>query len=100
MSLQEIPEHRLCGAKNRQGQPCKKWTMRGRNRCANHGGKSPLGWASPHFVHGWYSNDPIHRMMRSALRHQEAIERGVAKRLRAMGYDQDDQGEWRRLPTP
>lgn len=35
-----------CGAKNRQGQPCQKNAM-ANGRCANHGGKSLSGIASP-----------------------------------------------------
>jgi hypothetical protein len=100
MNLCDVPESRRCRAKNRQGQPCKKWTMRGRNRCANHGGKTPQGWASTHYVHGWYSNDPIHRMMRSTVRHREEVERRVARRLREMGFELDEQGKWHRSATP
>lgn len=32
---------RICGAKNRQGEPCKKPPMKGKNRCLAHGGKTP-----------------------------------------------------------
>ena len=44
-----------CGAKNRQGNPCQKWPIRGRNRCRNHGGKSLIGTASPSFKNGKHS---------------------------------------------
>ena len=46
---------RVCGAKNRQGQPCQKPPMKGRSRCDRHGGKSLAGAASPSFKHGRYS---------------------------------------------
>jgi hypothetical protein len=39
----DIPPKKLCGAKNRQGEPCKKPPIRGKNRCLNHGGKTPKG---------------------------------------------------------
>ena len=44
-----------CGAKNRQGNPCQKWPIRGRNRCRNHGGKSLRGVDSPSFKNGRHS---------------------------------------------
>ena len=31
---------RLCGARNRQGLPCRQPAMRGKTRCRYHGGKS------------------------------------------------------------
>lgn len=33
-------ERKICGAKTRSGHPCKKPPMKGKKRCANHGGKS------------------------------------------------------------
>lgn len=45
---------RLCGAKNRQGQPCSQPAM-ANGRCRYHGGKSLVGIASPRFKHGRYS---------------------------------------------
>jgi hypothetical protein len=30
-----------CGAKNRQGQPCQRFPLTGKGRCALHGGKTP-----------------------------------------------------------
>lgn len=45
----------LCGAKNRQGQPCKQRVEPGRERCRFHGGRHPRGPASPHYKHGRYS---------------------------------------------
>lgn len=47
-----------CGAKNRAGQPCEKWAIRGKKRCANHGGKStgaPKGTRN-NLKHGIYSS--------------------------------------------
>ena len=43
---------RLCGAKNRRGEKCRKPPM-ANGRCAMHGGKTPRAEASPHFVHGF-----------------------------------------------
>lgn len=48
-------ENNLCGAKTRSGSPCKKAPITGMKRCANHGGKTPVGIDSPHFKHGRYS---------------------------------------------
>ena len=46
-----------CGAKSRQGQPCKKPPMKGKNRCANHGAKSTGPRPGNNFLtlHGCYS---------------------------------------------
>jgi hypothetical protein len=44
----------LCGAKNRQGQPCGKPPMKGKMRCAMHGGKTPKG-TKGNRKHGLYS---------------------------------------------
>ena len=41
-----------CGAKKRDGSPCRRPPLAGRKRCALHGGKTPVGVASPHFRHG------------------------------------------------
>lgn len=46
---------RLCGARRRDGEPCRQPAMRGRNRCRMHGGKTPTGPDSPHWRHGRYS---------------------------------------------
>jgi hypothetical protein len=43
-----------CGAKKRDGSPCKQPAMEN-GRCRLHGGKTPRGIASPHFVTGKYS---------------------------------------------
>ncbi len=44
-----------CGAKNRQGEPCQRWTLAGRTRCRLHGGKSLVGSACPQYRSGRYS---------------------------------------------
>lgn len=93
-NLQDVPEDRRCGARNRRGKPCRKWTMRGRTRCRNHGGASLNGSLSPHYRHGWYSEEPFHRMMRQTILVQRAQDRRVAHRLRSMGFEFID-GEWR-----
>lgn len=43
-----------CGAKTPNG-PCKAYPLKGRTRCRNHGGASPVGVAHPNFKHGRYS---------------------------------------------
>lgn len=42
----------ICGAKKRDGTPCQKPPMNGATRCRLHGGATPKGMASPHFIHG------------------------------------------------
>jgi hypothetical protein len=44
-------EDHLCGAKNRQGLPCRKWKLKGRPRCKLHGGAS-VGPRQPHVTTG------------------------------------------------
>jgi hypothetical protein len=41
-----------CGAKKRDGTPCRRPPLHGRTRCRLHGGATPAGIASPHFKHG------------------------------------------------
>lgn len=43
---------RTCGAQTRAGTPCKKPPLKGRSRCRLHGGLTPVGADSPHFIHG------------------------------------------------
>jgi hypothetical protein len=43
---------RQCGAKTRNGPPCRRPPLAGRTRCRLHGGASLAGIASPHFKHG------------------------------------------------
>jgi hypothetical protein len=49
----------ICGARNRQGEKCKKPPMRGKHRCQLHGGKTPTsqnaGTANNRHKHGLYS---------------------------------------------
>jgi hypothetical protein len=48
-----------CGAKNRQGLPCQRAPLKGRTRCAHHGGKTPknqnAGTANQSHKHGIYT---------------------------------------------
>src|SRR5271170_5409454 len=46
-----------CGAKNRQGKPCRARKIEGAKRCKNHGGLTPKGIDSPNFKHGRYSQN-------------------------------------------
>jgi hypothetical protein len=53
----------VCGAKSRAGTPCRQPSMLN-GRCRSHGGLTPKGTESPHFVHGiWsaYWRDPALR---------------------------------------
>lgn len=50
----EKKEKRVCGAKNRRGEPCKRSPMPN-GRCRYHGGMSLSGSAAPSFKHGRYS---------------------------------------------
>ena len=43
-----------CSAKTRKGGNCKRFPM-SNGRCYRHGGATPSGPASPHFIHGRYS---------------------------------------------
>jgi hypothetical protein len=53
---QNTRHHPICGAKNRQGEPCRRPPAAARTRCRLHGGATPRGWESPHWKHGQYSN--------------------------------------------
>jgi hypothetical protein len=46
---------RQCGAKTRDGTPCRRPPLAGRRRCRLHGGATPSGLGSPHWKHGRYS---------------------------------------------
>lgn len=54
---------RLCGAKNRAGEPCRALAIKGRTRCRLHGGRSPAGIGHPRYVHGFYSRYPLARFV-------------------------------------
>jgi len=58
-----------CGAKTRNGTPCKAPKVKGRNRCRKHGGATPRGAKSPHFRHGFYAqnSDMFTRLMWMAI---------------------------------
>ncbi len=50
--------HWMCGARRRRtGVRCRKAKLRGRTRCALHGGKSLRGVAAPAFKHGRFARD-------------------------------------------
>jgi hypothetical protein len=71
-----IPHGRLdCGAKTRQGTPCKRDVSPGRNRCNLHGGKSPRGKDHPRYKHGYYTIEVKERWreMRELIRDTKAI---------------------------
>lgn len=58
-----------CGAKTRDGDPCKNPPVTGSRRCRMHGGPTPRGRALPQTTHGRYSKDLPTRL---AARYQEA----------------------------
>lgn len=59
------PDPKQCAAKTRSGEPCKLYTMLGKNRCRLHGGKSLSGPAHPAFKTGDYSKSIPTRLMAS-----------------------------------
>lgn len=52
--MSETKERRICGAKKKDGSPCRAQPM-ANGRCRLHGGLSLTGLASPTFKHGRYS---------------------------------------------
>src|SRR3712207_2291629 len=52
-----------CGAKTRDGDPCKNAPVTGRTRCRMHGGKQPVGIARHGTTHGKYSAHLPTRML-------------------------------------
>lgn len=85
--LNDVPSERQCGAKTRSGTPCRKWTLHGRTRCRNHGGRTPFGIASPNLKHGWYSKYFPYSYMRAVVQAREEQRRRLAMRLEAEGVD-------------
>ncbi|MGI8622675.1 MAG: HGGxSTG domain-containing protein [Solirubrobacteraceae bacterium] len=76
----ELPPGRECGAKTRDGDPCKNWGMQPSGRCRMHGGKSRCWFASPRYEHGWYSKyDPKPVLLRVAVAEEAARARGRAR---------------------
>ncbi|MFN7949450.1 MAG: HGGxSTG domain-containing protein [Blastocatellia bacterium] len=66
-SLERKSKGEPCGAMTRSGQPCHSPAMPN-GRCRMHGGTTPSGVASPHFIHGGYSK---HLPLRLAARINE-----------------------------
>ena len=65
-----------CGARNRRGLPCQAPAMRGKRRCAFHGGKSPgapTGRANGRYTSGLWTQE-----MREARRLMRAVLQGAA----------------------
>jgi hypothetical protein len=46
---------RICSARNRQGDPCQKPPLKGKQRCKLHGGATPKGRQTGPLKHGLYS---------------------------------------------
>lgn len=69
----------ICGAKTKQGTPCKGIPMLN-GRCRLHGGKTPSGVASANFVHGRYSK---YMPARLTERYHESEQDGELLNLKA-----------------
>ena len=54
-NLMKPPPYRQCGARTRDGDPCKNWGIPPSGRCRMQEVRSPLWFASPCYVHGRYS---------------------------------------------
>lgn len=52
--MKSAPNHPVCGAKNRQGQPCQRPPSKGKTRCKLHGGATPKGQKNAQ-THGIYT---------------------------------------------
>lgn len=61
----------ICGAHNKSGLPCMKSPIDGRNRCQLHGGKTPIGLASPHARTLRYSRDVLGKAL--GERYEQAV---------------------------
>jgi len=59
-----------CGRPNKRGEPCRKYPIRGRTACRNHGGATLVGAAHPSFKTGRYSK---HFPARIAERFEQAL---------------------------
>lgn len=51
----EVLARRRCGAKTRDGTPCKTFALHGSTRCRMHGGANGIGAGAANFRHGRYS---------------------------------------------
>ncbi len=88
MGIEHMQAAPRCGARNRQGKPCKKAAMRGRCRCRLHGGvvgrKTPEGIERSrlaHLKHGRCCRDTV-LLMRSLREHSR-----TQARTRALAED-------------
>ena len=53
--MKSAPNQPICGATNRQGQPCQRLPAKGKTRCKLHGGATPKGRQTGPLTHGLYS---------------------------------------------
>lgn len=78
--MKEPTSKKRCGAKNRQGEPCGKWPVKGRDRCKMHGGKTPKtqnrGKENGSHKHGLYDQhlSPEEQQVFGSLSHDEIDE--------------------------
>lgn len=100
------PHETKCGAKTRNGTPCQKPPLIGRKRCKLHGGATPRGVDSPHYLHGKYSRYLPHDLRRiyrdtitnpdvTSLRHEIGLLRALtSRRVELLQFDDlPDQGQ-------
>ena len=75
-----------CGAKNRQGRPCRCPALRGKRRCRLHGGLStgpPTGPRHPGYRHGHCTKAAIEerRLLRQLLQATHATIADMVERM-------------------
>lgn len=66
MPVEVVRLKKKCGAKTREGTPCKRWAMPN-GRCSKHGGKSLSGIAHPNYQHGRRTQRLPKRMLEDAM---------------------------------
>lgn len=59
LSSEPAKGRKRCGAKKKDGKPCRRWPMKGRKRCKFHGGATPRGTKSANFKHGRYAEEQV-----------------------------------------
>lgn len=87
------PADRQCGARTRQGTPCKNWACKRRRRCPKHGGRSLGGIASPSLKHGWYSRYWPYTTMRLAVLQQRRLAEVVEAEMARLAAEAEREAE-------
>ncbi len=78
---------KTCGAKRRDGLPCRMWILCPNGRCRMHGGMSPYGLFSPRVKHGAYSRDMTLRIVHDKAAAQVRHLRRVMAKAPSRGID-------------